>query len=279
VWQRRACSVLIAIAALGLGGAGALPADDLKFPDWKGEWMRAGGGSFDPTRPTGLGQQAPLTPEYQAILEASVADQAAGGQGNNTMGDCYPPGMPRTMINYEGMEFIVTPDTTYIMLLEPSNQLRRIYTDGRAFPSDIRPSFLGYSIGQWLDQDRDGRYDTLMVETRAIRGPHSYDSSGMPFHRDGKLVVKEKIYADKADRDLIHNEITSIDNALTRPWTVTRNYRRTDKVMWPEVICGEDNHQVKIGQERYYISGDGHLMPTRTNQPPPGLKGFAGAPR
>src|SRR6266478_5695392 len=31
---------------------------------------------FDHAKPWGLGQQAPLTPEYQAVFEASLADQA-----------------------------------------------------------------------------------------------------------------------------------------------------------------------------------------------------------
>src|SRR4051794_16653891 len=61
--------------------------DETKYPDWKGQWTRvpvrglAGNPSFDPRKSDGRGQQAPLTPEYQAILEASIADQMAGGAG------------------------------------------------------------------------------------------------------------------------------------------------------------------------------------------------------
>jgi hypothetical protein len=36
-----------------------------------------------PTLPWGAGQQAPLTPEYRAIFEASLADQAKRGEGNS----------------------------------------------------------------------------------------------------------------------------------------------------------------------------------------------------
>jgi hypothetical protein len=248
--------------------------DDARYPDLKGEWMRLGSGSFDPGKPAGLGQKAPLTAEYQAVLEASLAEQAAGGQGNNPMGECIPPGMPRTMIDYEGMELVVTPETTYIVLLEPMNQLRRIYTDGRRWPPQITPSFLGYSIGTWVGEDRDGRFDALLVETRGIKGPRSYDSSGMPFHRDGQTVIKERIYPDKADGDVVHDEITTIDHALTRPWTVTRSYHRVQKEIWIEINCAEDNHQVRIGGERYYVSGDGYLMPTRRDQPAPDLQAF-----
>ena len=265
----------IAVAGvLALSAVNAAAFDEAKYPDWPGYWVRIGSAAWDPTKPGGLGQQAPLTPEYQAKLEASLADQAKGGQGNNPMGRCIPPGLPRTMIDYEGMEFVVTPQTTYIMLLEPMNQLRRIYTDGRAWPQQITPSFLGYSIGTWVDEDHDGGFDALLVETRGIRGPRSYDSSGMPFHRDGQTVIKERIYPDKTNGEIVHNEITTIDHALTRPWTVTRSYHRVQKEIWIEINCAEDNHQIRIGGERYYVSGDGYLMPTRRDQPAPDLRSF-----
>src|SRR6516162_11252924 len=59
--------------------------DDSKYPNWKGAWIGGwtkprpgvtGQPSYDPTKSAGLGQEAPLTPEYQAIHEASLADQA-----------------------------------------------------------------------------------------------------------------------------------------------------------------------------------------------------------
>ena len=62
--------------------------DDAKYPDLSGQWVAVrlgvrGQPAFDPTKPWGLGQQAPLTPEYRAIFEASLADQAKGGEGNS----------------------------------------------------------------------------------------------------------------------------------------------------------------------------------------------------
>src|SRR5579863_139100 len=71
----------IALAALAMP-ASVQAADDAKYPDWKGQWERfvvrglPGQPSFDQTKPWGFGQQAPLTPEYQAVLSASIADQA-----------------------------------------------------------------------------------------------------------------------------------------------------------------------------------------------------------
>jgi hypothetical protein len=47
-------------------------------------------------------------------------------------------------------------------------------------------------------------------------------ASGIPFHKNSEAVVTEKIYADKANPNILHDEITTTDHALTRPWTVTR---------------------------------------------------------
>jgi len=172
------------------------------------------------------------------------------------------------------MEIVTTPGLTYMLMGEPMLQLRRIYTDGRSWPENFDPTFSGYSIGKWQEPDRDGRFQMLAVETRGLKSPRSYDSSGMPFHRDGQTVIKERIYVDPANRDIVRNEITTIDHALTRPWTVTRSYRRVQQQIWIEINCAEDNHQVRIGGERDYVSGDGFLMPTRKDQPAPDLKGF-----
>jgi hypothetical protein len=184
--------------------------------------------------------------------------------------------MPRIMNANHPLFFVIVPETTYIFRDIP-NQSRRIYTDGRNWPAQLKHSSNGYSIGKWLDEDGDGRYDTLVVETRGLKNPHSYDSSGIPFHKDEAAIVKERIALDKANPDQLFNAITTIDNALTRPWTVTRSYRRVRNPKWVEYICAEDNHHVVINNEDYMVSGDGFLMPVRKDQKPPDLRRFAPA--
>jgi hypothetical protein len=88
-------------------------------------------------------------------------------------------------------EFVFTPDTTFLLFEFMINAPRRIYTDGRAWPQDLaEPTFVGYSIGKWLDTDGDGRNDELDVETRNIRTPHTFDQAGIPFSDDGKAIVR-----------------------------------------------------------------------------------------
>jgi len=277
LYRSSIASVALAVTLLGAINA-AQAHDESKYPNWKGQWLRQGSGQgapWDPSKPWGRGQQAPLTPEYQAIFEANLADQEAGGQGTDPSYRCIPSAMPRVMIAVQPMEMIITPETTYV-LLELFSTVRRIYTDGREWPAQFEPSFAGYSIGKWEDTDGDGRYDTLVVETRGVKGPHSYDSSGLPFHKDGQTVINERISLDRANPNALHNEVTTKDNALTRPWTVKRSYRRISRgqPVWSEYICAEDNHHLVIGDQNYVVGGDGLLMPVRKDQPPPDLRYF-----
>jgi hypothetical protein len=248
--------------------------DESKYPDWKGKWDRVGA----PRWVQGT-DKAPLTAEYQAIFDANIADQKAGGMGTEPSWMCLPPGMPRIMNAFEPMEVVVTPATTYV-LTSHIHDNRRIYTDGRDWPADIEPSFSGYSIGRWIDEDGDGRYDALTVETRGLKGPRAYDTSGLPLHSDNQTIVKERIYLDKSDRMVMWNEITTIDHALSRPWTVNKKYTRdpNPRPNWLEEVCAENNPHVRIQNDNYFIGAGGLLMPAKQGQKAPDLKYF-GLPR
>jgi hypothetical protein len=276
---------IMALAATLSMAGNALAFDDAKYPDLKGQWRRVARDTgaarviqYDPSKLPGLAQEAPLKPEYQAILEANMAEHAQGGQAGDPTALCLSPGMPRVMGAYAPMEIVVTPETTYI-LIEHIHDNRRIYTDGRDFPPDMAldPQFSGYSIGKWVDEDGDGRYDTLVVETRGLKGPRTYEATGIPFHEDNRTIIRERIWLDKSDPNVLHDEITTIDNALTRPWTVTKNFRRTattKPIWWREDVCAENNVHVGIANEVYFLSADGLLMPAKKDQPPPDLRYF-----
>ena len=255
----------------------AAPSQELsKYPDWSGIWRGDHGFQWDPTKRPGLPQQAPLTPEYQKIFEDSLKGQEEGSQGNNVRFTCMPSGMPRTMTVLFQIEFVITPATTYLMF-STNNPVRRIYTDGRAWPEWVEPAFAGYSIGKWIDTNGDGRYDVLEIETRHMKGPRDLDVDGLPLHKDNQTVVKERIFLDKANPDFLYDEITTIDNALTRPWTVMKKYKRDRNPTWTEYDCNENNNHVAIGRETYFLSADGYLMPSRKGQRPPDAKYFEAA--
>jgi hypothetical protein len=265
----------LAVAAelvLMIGAAAAF--DDSKYPDWSGQWRRPSGvgTQWDQTKRPGLAQQAPLIPEYQARLTASIADQERGGQGDDVRVSCITAGMPRIMTGTRPFEVVVLPAVTYVY--GEGNMPRRIYTDGRSFPTDEEPTYMGYSIGKWIDENGDGKYDVLEVETRNFKGPRTYEFSGILLHDDNESVIKERFFLDRANSDLLRIEITSIDHALTRPWTVVKSFQRERNFLWAEYDCAESNNHVMVGKEYYFLSGDGYLMPTRKDQPPPDARYF-----
>jgi len=270
------------MAALALAAALAAPAqafDESKYPDFAGQWRKPNGVNvqWDQTKPLGLAQQAPLKPEFQASLEASLRDQQLGGQGDDARYTCLPNGMPRIMSVIWPIEIVISPKITYVIF--ENNLPRRIFTDGRSFPTNEEPSFNGYSIGKWTDPDASGRYTALEVETRKLKGPRTFESSGIPMHSDNETVVNERISLDKSDPNVLHDVITTYDHALTRPWTVDKRYLRVpqEKVIYYENECSEYNQHVIIGKEGYYLSADGYLMPVKKGQKPPDLRYFKDA--
>jgi len=270
---------LALVAALSLSFAGASAHDESKFPDWSGQWrwnQMGGPPRYDPSKPPGAAQQAPLKEEFKRIHEQSMAEQATGGAGLYVQSTkCIPMGLPFQMsIVPFPMEFIITAKTTFILFEVMTSQPRRIYTDGRDFPANEEPTYPGYSIGKWLDTDGDGKFDTLEVETRNLRVPRLFDQTGIMFHPDGQAVIKERIYQDKANPNLLYDEMTTTDNALTRPWSVKKTYTRQKTVVWTENNCTEGLNDVFIANEQYMLSGDGLLMPIKKGQKPPDLRYF-----
>jgi hypothetical protein len=272
------CRIVMLWASLALlltGAPGARAFDDAKYPDWKGAWDRT-------VLPRWVqpGDTAPLTTEYQAIYDANLAAQARGEPGDAPQWYCLPQGMPMMMSAFDPMEFVLTPDTTYILISHVNDSYRRIYTDGRDWPTQIEPTFAGYSIGAWADADALGHYHALLIETRGLKSPRTYDATGLPLHHDGQTIIKERIHLDDKDRNFLLNDITVIDHALTRPWTVTKRYRRlpAQPPEWRSQVCAEANSYVRIHGEAFFFSADGYLMPIRKDQPPPDLRYF-GQPR
>jgi hypothetical protein len=271
--------VLVSVAWAATAGGPAI-GEGMRYPDFESQWRNPtadrGANPWDPTKPMGLGQEAPLTSEYQAIFEASLRDQAKGGQGNNYEAACVLSGMPRIMSLAGPMEILIQP--SHMLMIFQNALPRRIYTDGRDFPKNTEPGFQGYSIGKWIDEDGDGRYDVLEAETRNFTGPRALESTGLPLHADNQTVVKERLFLNRNNSDVLHDEITTIDNAFTHPWTVGKQYVRERKARWSEYYCRESDTRVFIGKEQYLVNADGKLMPARKDQPPPDLRYF-GQPR
>jgi len=199
---------MMSALATTLSMSAAQAFDDSKYPNWKGAWIGGwtkrlpgvtGQPSYDPTKSAGLRQEAPLTPEYLAIHEASFfrPGQWWPGHSDPQMG-C----LARMMIAYWPLEIVITPDTIHVMG-EHIHSFRCIYTDGRGWQDDIEPSCASYSIGRWVDSKGSGRFDVLEVETRSIKGPCVMDSTGLPLHKDNQTIVKERMYLDEKNPNIL----------------------------------------------------------------------------
>jgi hypothetical protein len=279
MWARRSFAML-ALAAVSMVAADGAGAQEKTYPSWKGEWAaafpRLPGQQlrFDPSKPFAKGQEAPLTAEYQKVYEDNLAEIAKGGQGLFLYhASCLPAGMP-SMMSTGTFEYVITPETTYIMA---DSDIRRIFTDGRPWPTDLQPTYQGFSIGQWVDEDGDGAYDTLEVETRGpFKGPRVYDASGLPLAFDNESTFKERFFSDKKDPGILHDVITVFDHALTRPWTADKTFRRSKAKYpnWDRISCLEGTTYVTIGKEYYMVTADGYLMPTTKEQKAPDPKYF-----
>jgi hypothetical protein len=93
--------------------------------------------------------------------------------------------------------------------------------------------------------------------TRNFKGLRQFESSGPPLHADNQTITKERCYPDKTIGTFCTGEITAIDHALTRPWTVNKTSLRVRMATLQPRI----NTHAVIGKEDYFVSADGYVMP------------------
>ena len=108
------------------------------------------------------------------------------------------------------MKIVQTPALVVLLYETSTNQtFRQVFLDGRPFPTDPQPTWLGYSIGRW-----EG--DTLVVETTGFNGRAWVDTgSGHP-QTDAARVIERFTRRDIGHMDI---EITIDDQkAYLKPW-------------------------------------------------------------
>ena len=144
--------------------------------------------------------EEPLTPEGAEILRRN---SQPGVVGPNLR--CLPDGVPHADLLPEPFKIIQTP-SEILMLYEVETIFRQIFTDGRKFPSDPSPAWLGYSVGKW-----DG--DTFVVDTTGFNDLSWLDARGHGHSED--MRVEERFHR----RDFGHLEVTV---TITDPKTFIR---------------------------------------------------------
>jgi hypothetical protein len=207
-----AADLYAALETRANGGA-ALALDDM--PDWTGLWQRVGKPFFDPEQPADVLTSANLKPAVRAELEERRLRSAQGIE-YDPLSDCRPPGFPRWLAIPFLREFIVTPTQTYLFS-ETVNNLRRVYTDGRAHPAaaDAYPLAYGDSIGFWSGH-------TLVIHTTQVE-------AGI-YHRNDPQYSDQLEAVEawrKVDPTTVVADVWIYDPAtLEEPWYVQQTFKQ-----------------------------------------------------
>jgi hypothetical protein len=211
------------------GGGEPLGWSDMAKPeyDWSGIYTRTGGGlSFDPDSPANQ-LTAKLTPAGAEARQRKIDQLAATGGEYDPISDCSPPSFPRWATEPFLHEFVVTPGQTWLVN-EMVNDIRRVYTDGRAhtLELDAYPSANGDTIGFW--------HDGMLVAHTTYLVAGQYQRGTQPDYSD-QVEVVERIR--KVDPITLEADYWVFDPVnLAEPW-----YTRQS---WTELA--NDDHYLRI---------------------------------
>jgi hypothetical protein len=166
----------------------------------------------------------PPYPEFheagqQALREAG--EYAARGETyRDSIGQCYPPGMPMIMTRVWPHAFIQLPTAIY-MISGFNNSVRTIFLDGRGHtdPDEVVPGYNGESIGRWEE-------GTLVVETRYFETDNHWIDRGIPISEE--FEITERIRLIESGR------VMEVEYIMTDPlnwvgeWRSTKRFNRQD---------------------------------------------------
>jgi hypothetical protein len=178
-------------------------------------------------------QFGPPYPEFfeagkQAMKDAAAA-RAANKPFRDSIGECYPAGMPMIMTRVWPIAMIQKP-TAIFMITGFMNSVRIIYTDGRKHsdPDIVVHSYNGESIGHW-----EGK--TLVVDTTYFEPNQHWIDGGLPISDEFHMVEKMTM--------LDQGKTLQIEYIMTDPknwkgeWRSTKRWLRQDWSDIYEVEC------------------------------------------
>jgi hypothetical protein len=252
-----AASALVASRASQAAAPASSPAAAFAaLPDWTGIWTSAGTTLFEQKNGARVNANdpsardfPPYKPQWEAAYEKFLNEVVKTGKFSDPLSLGYPGGMIRMMSPARGLQFVLRPEQAWIIYERPD--VRYIYTDGRPFPpkDELWPTFEGYSIGHWQG-------DTLVIETRSIRGGIPIDRSGACLSDEAQLVERIR----KIDDHTLQSDITIEDPiALMGPWKVTKRYnkRREDYPRMENVSSLENQRNPVVnGETKILLAGD-----------------------
>jgi hypothetical protein len=180
--------------------------------------------------------------EGQKALKEGAEARARGQNYRDSIGQCYPAGMPMIMTRVWPIMFVQVPTAIY-MVAGFTNSFRTIFLDGRTHtdPDIYVPTYNGESIGRW-----EG--DTLVVDTRGFETDHHWIDIGIPVSDEFRIIERIK---------LVNNKNTlEIEYIMTDPkmwkgeWRNTKRFDRVTEADIGEVECTEARNANLPGTDR-----------------------------
>jgi hypothetical protein len=189
-------------------------------PDLSGIWVASTGKYLANIAADGI--EVPIQPWAAAVYKEH---QEQNGKGHPSE-RCISHGLP----DYDALAVpfkLIQTQGEVAVLYEAFNHYRQIFTDGRGFPENREPTWLGYSVGKW-----DG--DTLVVDTVGFNDKTWLDSTGKP-HSDAMHLIERY---RRPDLGHLSVALTIEDEkALTKPYTFTRTFTLAPAWELQEYVC------------------------------------------
>lgn len=211
------------------------------LPNWTGVWAPVEGDVFDSKAakaPAAARDRPPFKPAYERKYLANMARLKKSPQAD-PLSQCLPLGLLRMMSVAGHYEFTLTPEQAWVFSGTPPGpkstgaQTRRIYTDGRdnLKGDDLFPTYTGNSVGRW-----EG--GTLVVRTVGLNEGMFVDRTGAELSGDATVTERIRLLPS----GLLEDQFTITDkSALTRPWVVTRTWKRlpAGTPIWDDSCLGK----------------------------------------
>jgi hypothetical protein len=175
-------------------------------------------------------EEVPLQPWAAKLYQERIETNGKDHPGVR----CLPSGIPEKLSVPDGVKVVQTPDVT-LFLWDSRTIFRQVFTDGRSFPKDPQPTWMGYSIGHW-----EG--DTFVVETIGQNGKTWLDMRGLPGTEALRIV--ERYSRPSIGRITIDVRVDDA-KAYTRPWDVHLTWDLMPDLELIESICEENSKDLE----------------------------------
>ena len=176
----------------------------------------------------------PFTPAGRANYEANKKFVNAGD-----VTSCDPYGTARNFFTPRPFEVINAKDRV-LQHFEYYSDWREIWTDGRNYPDDLEPDYMGYSIGKW-------QADTFVVDSKGYNGKQFLTWQGFPISTEMHQTERWQ----RVDRDTLKIVFTFDDPAnYAKPWSITYFWKLKDYAL--------DAHPCTISQLKEWDERMGH---------------------